>query len=737
MHIIKWTGALGLSLLFAAIHATRSPGYSKIPFRDTKYFPGKLQNRGRGMIMFRVTGINKKTNGLIDKMRHERLSTHILTNIADVSKILKKPKDLKYPLHTKIEKIIKLRAICMLSNKVSVSLPKDRDLLRNTCGVPGKKLMVLSPNKKTVYKLSKPMVIKKVPVQDGLYVVLAGANIHINAQIKNKHISKIFVRAVREKPSTYPEERMLCRRGPYERRIEEEFAIITENNVFLSTTATEIFKAHKNNLKIQISGIEAEIDPRAMKIKIKTDQTFFKIGLASENNRKGWRIINDVNGFSVHHPKLTYSNNQMTSFLYNRPRRLPNEMFDPVNSKSPLKRVLISGWFNSSGMGDVSKRFLVEMTANQKLLIRSVCFDKKALCDTSEPDSLIPQMYLFESNQITKEKALYPDGKYASHGVEIRNSFPVRLHSMIQPYSKIFVHFPWEFSAIPNEWTAPIKSNRNMEIIVPSRFTRNVHRAYGMDKKRIHIIPHGVGFTAYRTMRNLEKKKKCLSIEKLFDVPKDHVRFVMIGGALKRKGIEIGINAYIKAFKNTDKVVLRIHTAYGDKEVWNDLRNIVSKNKLNKGPKIVYTEKYIENRKIRALLSLAHYNVSPFKGEGFGLCILDGNALGCVPIVTNAKPATEFCSKNSSFFIDCEVKDVQSYPVEKKKNGVFMFNYKMHRRPKWYEPSENHLARLLRRAYKIAHTKKYTKMRNECIKSAKKHGWRKHLRKLEKLILNS
>lgn len=735
MKLFRWS-SLFLVAYFCR-GAVEGDGYVEVDTKDTEYFPAKIR-RISGLDV-RISDISESTNNLINRIRNEKMPLKILVNISSPTKILRQ-KGEKTSLRKRIEKIVQLRAICMLSNIAIVSSSSEKDILKNMCGVPDRKIFVSKKEekilkKKTGSKLGKSIFLKRIFVPNGLYVLFAGASIHINAYIKNKNIESIFIRAVIEKPSLLPGEKILCRRGPYERRIEEEFAVVMKNSVFLSTTSTNIFKAEKSTLKIEMGGLIIRIDQKKMEVRIKTDQTMCRIGLVSKSKREKWRISDETNYFTVQHPRLQYRRDQMVSYLYNRPRRAPMEMFDPIRKKSPLKRVLISGWFNKSGMGDVSKRFLVEMAANQRLLIRSDSYNKAALRNMADPEAAIPQIYLFESGQTTKNRAIYPKGKYTSSGVEIRNSFPVNLQKTIPPYTKIFVHFPWEFSEIPSQWTTPIKGRSNMEIIVPSKFARNVHRNHKMDREKIHVVPHGVGFNSYRTMRNIEKRQKCLSVWNLFNVPKDYVRFVIVGGALTRKGIDTAINAYIRAFKSSDKVVLRIHTAYGDKEVQAALRNTVRKNAINKGPKIVFTENYIESKKIRALLALAHYNVSPYKGEGFGLSVLDGNALGSVPIVTNARPITEFCSKKGSFFIDCTLSKVQSYPVEVNRSGVYMFKYKMNKWPKWYEPSEDHLTRILKKAYKIAHTKKYAEMRRRSIESAKKHGWRKHLKKLERLIL--
>ncbi|KAI5189859.1 hypothetical protein NEMIN01_0722 [Nematocida minor] len=705
---------------------------------DKILHPSKPKEIGKDIVALRVSGEEGPVNEVIEKLRDVKKADIVLTYITDLKNILENiptTNSSEKSVNSRIKNIVEMRAVCMLSNKILIPSLADKQMLTSLCGVPEDKIVIIKPVKKMI-KNTTSATIKNATVPNGLYVLYANANIHINVEVKNNAFEKIYVRAVKEEPF-FIVKNILCKKGPYERRMYEAFAEVSKNDVNLSITETDIFSAHNRNLVVSSGGVKVSINPRNMSVTVTAKKYSLKnAGLIRGFNKKRWQLKESYNKFNVNHPLLRHKKGDVTVYLYNMPRRFTNEMFDPHLKASPLKRVLVTGWFASSGFGVVSKEFLLELATNQKLILRSTAFDMYALRNPSDITGLIVQTYLLESDQTNSHNAINVPGKFSTPGVEVRNRFPVDLSKVRPGYNKIFLHFPWEFSLIPSAWIDPIKESPVIDVIVPSIFAKNIHMESGIQRERIHVVPHGVAYTSLHTMRSLEEKQKNISIAKLFDCPSNYIRFVMIGGALKRKGLDTGIKAYINAFKGNEKVVLRIHAAYGDGNVFDDIKEILHKNKMENGPKIVYTQSYLSDKKIRALLSLAHYNIAPFKGEGFGLNILEGNAMGAIPIVTKARPATEFCDTKNSFFIKCKKAKFNCPPVMTSNNGkISMFGLSLPDYPKWYEPSEAHLATLLKKAYAVAQTKEYKQMRANTIKSASKQTWSSQLMILENLVL--
>ncbi|KAI5133961.1 hypothetical protein NEAUS07_0657 [Nematocida ausubeli] len=690
--------------------------------------------------LIHVTNVSKKLFAAVDKMRTENLSKPCIAYIDTPSKII------SGTWKKKLRNTITLRGVAMLSNKVIVKHKNGKDQLVDLCGVPEEKVIVIENEtaadtsekvdvasdikKKSLYVANSPYSLP-----DGLYVLYAGASLHINVDIKNKAIHKMYIRAVKESPER--DTTGLCKRGPYSRRMYEAFAEVSTMNIALSITDTDIFQIKHGKLFVQSGGIEMEVDRKTMSIQIHAHtHAFYPLGLVKEVKKK-WMFKECLNKFRVNHPLLKYDSSEMV-YLYNRPRRHLVELFEPHtrSKQSPLKRVMISGIWHPSGLGMVSNRFLLELAAYQDLFVRADAYNHWDITSPRGINYFLAQLYLLESGQTSKAKAMYPEGSFSTPGVEIQNKFPAIAPLVRSGYPRIFMHLPWEFSHIPHAWTEPIRKASSVQILVPSEFAQKVHMRADISKKRIHIIPHGVAYKSQRNMWLLEKNQSSMSIKSLFNAPDDYVRFVMISGYLKRKGIDIGIRAYTKAFKHSDKVVLRVHCAYGDRPVSNYLKTLIQENKRRRGPKIIYTEGYMSDKKIRGLLMHAHYNIAPYRGEGFGMNILDGAAHGAVPIVTKTQPATEFCSKKGTFFIRCKPCTVTGLPIRKYLTHYTMFGALIKKPPTWYNPSEKHLVKLLQKAAKIAYSPEYTKMKNASVESASKQTWTSVISQLRNLLFS-
>ncbi|KAH9385749.1 uncharacterized protein NEMAJ01_0645 [Nematocida major] len=683
-----------------------------------------------GAVIFRITRINKKTHAEIEKMRRIPLKTPIITYVDGVKEMLRPQKEKQVPI------VVTLRGISMLSSRVIVSSPREKSLLVAACGIPPEKVSALPGEPET--SPTKTVTLRKFQVPDGFYVLLAGANLHINAEIRRNRLQRIFLRGVDE---NLKKSKNKIVRGPYSRLMREVFADVRRKGVDLGPSDSTILTADSaGSLVLRLPGVTVRVNRKKMAVTVETRKDAPAMpGLASEKSRK-WAFKEAENRFAVSHRLLAYRKGGSTGYMYNRPRRHPREIFEPFFEASPLKRVFLRGDFRPSGMGIVSCRFLLGLAEHQNLLVRSDALAKfQARRTPRELSYKLVRLYLAESGQTTRRRAIYPEGKFALPGVEIQNRFPPYPPHEIPGYPKIFVHFPWEFSVIPSVWSEPLRRSKRVHLIVPSGFCKKVHESGGIGGHRIHVVPHGVAHETFKMLQALEspRKNRFQGLDKKNGKSKknDCVRFVMISGALARKGLDVGVKAFTKAFTRKDNVVLRIHAAYGDSSAKWHLRSLVRTNQVRNGPKIIYTEGYISDKSVQKMLEEAHYNVAPYRGEGFGINILDGLSFGAVPIVTNAGPAPEFCSKKGSFLINCQMENIHTTPVSLRNGRVYMFDVLVSRSPKWYEPSQAHLEILLKQARKIAGTKKYVQMQKECLRTAKEMSWSASIEELLKVIL--
>lgn len=225
-------------------------------------------------------------------------------------------------------------------------------------------------------------------------------------------------------------------------------------------------------------------------------------------------------------------------------------------------------------------------------------------------------------------------------GVWVRHQWPPRFRPpgrmpwvMIQP---------WEYGSLPREWIAPL-STRVDEVWVPTHYVRNGFLQSGVAPDRVVVVPNGVDVDCYRPGR----APYPLKTQKSF-------RFLFVGGTIWRKGIDILLDAYAKAFTAKDDVCLVIKDMGGDsfyrgQTARQRIREFVS---VPRHPEIEYVEDPIVGEDDMAgLYAACHCLVHPYRGEGFGLPIAEAMACGLPVIVTGCGAALDFCNEEVAYLI--------------------------------------------------------------------------------------
>jgi len=221
-----------------------------------------------------------------------------------------------------------------------------------------------------------------------------------------------------------------------------------------------------------------------------------------------------------------------------------------------------------------------------------------------------------------------------SHTYHHSDSIPLDI-----PWVKIL---PWEYGMAPIHWVR-FMQNEQDEIWVPSQFNKDVYVRSGVDKEKIHVIPNGVDTKVYKPEGSLYQ----LETEKTF-------KFLYVGGALHRKGFDILIKAYCEAFGPNDDVCLVIKD-FGTKGWYANqslLGQALKRQDKGQGPEIlIITEDNLSDSALAALYRACDVYVHPYRGEGFGMGILESMSCGTPPIIPSAGPAPEFCPETCGWQI--------------------------------------------------------------------------------------
>ncbi|KAI5172282.1 hypothetical protein NEFER03_1396 [Nematocida sp. LUAm3] len=630
-----------------------------------------------------------------------------------------------------LNKKLQLRGLASLSNLLLVRASEEKDFLIGI-GIPKRKILFIDTSTNFTKKVLKITVPKQFPVLDGLYALFSSPYLHVNILIKNKYIEKLYARAVVESPHI---KESLCIRGPHRTNVYESFLSYKDGKTHIYTVLPDVITYKKGILQMRSSDVRITIDgEKNIQIVFPKYMSVMKC-ILEPSTKHLWKHATEKNFFTASHPFLRSQIFGVFSHLYNRPRRSVAEPFDMVLKKSSwIRQVNINGALHDSGYGIATRRFSLNLLIDQRFYVTLQSFYLRQLKADSF-DTLILYTYLIEAVESHVPAYKLPK-RFKYLGAEIRNFFPINLNNQIPDFFTL-VHYPWEFLRATSPGTHELIAE-NTEIFTPSAFSQQIHISNGISKEKIHVIQHGVSYYSLNLEQKIRKKQKQYTVSKIFGASKKYIRFLVLNGALKRKGIEKAISAYISAFTSKDHVVLRIHCAYGDPKIYRVIMRLIAQNKKNKGPKIVYTRGMLSLHSVQDLLSEAHFLISPFRGEGFGLTILEAMAFGTVPIITGCPPATEFCKKDSCFFIPYKIVKCKSDPVQVLDNGQLrLFGCPLKEYPLWASPSTVHLTNILKKAHlmKQNDSEGYKMYRKKCKVIAQSMEWSKVISKLSKLII--
>jgi len=262
--------------------------------------------------------------------------------------------------------------------------------------------------------------------------------------------------------------------------------------------------------------------------------------------------------------------------------------------------------------------------------------------------------------------------------IHIRHQWPPNLTAPSR--GKWVIIQPWEFGSLPLEW-AKVFSQQVDEMWVYSQYVRNVYITSGIPEDRVHVIPCGINpekFNPYAKPYTLKTNKK--------------FKFLFVGGTIYRKGIDVLLKAYLNAFTNQDDVCLVIKDMGGESFYRGQTfqKKIKEIKNQPQAPEVEYMDATLSVEELIGLYVACDVLVHPYRGEGFGLPILEGMACGIPAIVPQAGSCLDFCHADNALFI----KAVRNQMPEKKVGDKETVNF-----PWMYEPDPEALRNKLQHCF--------------------------------------
>ncbi len=194
---------------------------------------------------------------------------------------------------------------------------------------------------------------------------------------------------------------------------------------------------------------------------------------------------------------------------------------------------------------------------------------------------------------------------------------------------KLAVIQPWEFGRLPQDWVT--RARDVDEFWLPSEYVRRVYIESGVPAEKVFVVPNGVDAEKFHPQASPMK----LATQKKF-------KFLFVGGTIGRKGPDLLLQAYLKNFTAADDVCLVIKD-FGGKSVYQgqtveaQIRAIQT---AKEAPEILYLNEELPAASLPGLYTACDCLVMPYRGEGFGLPVLEAMACG-LPVIVTAGGATD------------------------------------------------------------------------------------------------
>jgi O-antigen biosynthesis alpha-1,2-mannosyltransferase len=227
-----------------------------------------------------------------------------------------------------------------------------------------------------------------------------------------------------------------------------------------------------------------------------------------------------------------------------------------------------------------------------------------------------------------------------------RNLYPPRVSDMKGGVS-LLPCYAWEESGFPQEWA----DNFSASLSGMTCVSRHVEKI---------MIDHGVTCRTGVSWNGVDHWEK-VKPDALFKIETSgRFRFLHVSSCFPRKGAEVMLEAYGRAFSAQDDVTLVIKTFPNPHNEIHDWLGAARAQKAD-FPDVVVIEDDLTDGQLKALYLQSHALVAPSKAEGFGLPMAEAMLSGLSVITTAWSGQLDFCDEENAWLVDYDFEPAQSH----------------------------------------------------------------------------